>query len=56
MCSPFADNYLIVHFSPGAGKTDILQSVRHKTELLGLLSVHYKQKTGQQLNVRFLNR
>lgn len=50
--SPYADNYLIFHFSPATGVTDTLVHSRRKTEFLGVLSMDLK-KQGRALNIAF---
>jgi len=51
--SPFADNYLVVHFAPAANAKDLLLSCRRKTEFLGVLSEALK-KGGRGLSLNFV--
>jgi len=44
---------MVVHFNPAAQTTDVVHTLRHKTELAGLLVHNYKLKTGVPLNVTF---
>lgn len=57
LCSPYADNAYIIHFNQSAGTKDIFQSMRAKTEFLGLLTDLYAQNSGgRQLQLDFLTK